>query len=173
VNIPLHPEKGVNPHMTYCPMCNGDGPDLLLVGRDDGVYECSSCHVMQFGRGRDHKCGSCGERLGARVRSLKDGERLPGSLCAKCEAEAKAHAEIVAAGGVYWRCTNCRKGGVIKPNAYTKQVRDERNVQPPAPLGVEFVNGSCPLCSKEPAEAIKDADQVERGGSDGAAAPPA
>ena len=170
MNIPLHPGKGVNAHLTYCPWCDEDGKELILVGSNDGVYECSTCHVMQFGRGRDGKCGSCKGRLGARVRNLKDGERLPGSLCDKCEVEYKAISDAVAAGGIYWRCESCMKSGAIKPNAYTRQIRLERKCEPPNPLGVVFDKGSCPACSKDtPTETMKDADQVERGGGDGAA----
>lgn len=121
-SIPLHPEKGLNPRLTYCPRCHADGQELILVGANDGVYECLACGQTVIGRS-DH-CPACPSRWHARrLRTLEEGERLPGSLCATCEKETQEHAALVEAGGVYWKCADCTRSGVIRSSPFAQAVR--------------------------------------------------
>jgi hypothetical protein len=133
--------------MTYCPRCRGESGGIILVGADDGVYECS-CGITMFGRGKSGLCGACGEKLGARARTLKQGERLPGPMCEKCEKEEAEHAKIVAEGGIYWRCKDCKRFGVIKPNEYTAGFREATKKPTPEPVGVNFDASNCPVCGQ-------------------------
>ena len=55
----LHKEKGLNPRLTFCPRCGGDGPDLMLVGAEDGKYECGRCHLVSYGRQPRGHCPKC------------------------------------------------------------------------------------------------------------------
>lgn len=155
--IRVHPEHGINAFTTVCPACGADGRELILVGADDGVYECGDCKATQFGRGRG-KCAGCGgSNLGNRVRTLKQGEKLPVSFCEPCVKNRAEMMEAVKAGGIFWECTDCKKGGAINANEYTKQFRDAVKVQPPDPCGIRYNKSNCPLCTKQVTEPIPDA----------------
>lgn len=140
MNLRLHPDKGVNARLTFCPRCGGDGLDLLLIGANDMVTTCRVCGAVSYG---ERKCLKCGERTAVDTRQLEEHEKLPGSLCPACEAENA----IIAQGGVYWRCADCKASGIIKPSLFAEQVRAAHNLPAPAPCGVEFTRAEgCPVC---------------------------
>jgi len=86
------------------------------------------------------------------VRELREGERLPSSeLCDSCKKDIALLKATVYAGGVYWRCSDCKAEGAIKKNAFTEAVRKAHN-NLTGPCGVEFgQKEGCPKCgaSKE------------------------
>ena len=142
-SIQLHKPNCINPHMTFCPQCGGEGREIILLGAKDSVGHCDNCSLDVIGAG---KCPKCKTRTRV-VRKIEDHERLPGSLCEKCEAEQKKFAEAVAAGGVYWRCIDCKREGVIKATVpYAKTVREALKLPAPTPCGVEFKEPNCPAC---------------------------
>ena len=168
-SIQLHKTKGVNPFLTTCPRCGGTGPEIILVGSRDYKDICEVCGQVYIG-GADPKTkreGCLRERLGAndekvrcnsvhfRRESLEENEKLPGGLCHDCEAELKVHEEVVAAGGIYWKCADCKRAGVIKHTSpLAGLVRKDAGIEPPDPVGVEFakepINGlSCPACGPD------------------------
>jgi hypothetical protein len=149
-SIKLHPEKGVNPKLTYCGRCGGPGSELVLVGADEWVYTCSSCSTTVFGYGSG-TCPKCQEtRTLNRVRKMEDNEKLPGGLCEACEKEVAEHKAVVEAGGVYFMCEDCGVEGVIKGTApLAKMAREKLKVEAPKPLGVKFSKkDGCPKCGK-------------------------
>jgi len=100
-SIRLHPKLGVNPHLTYCPRCGGEGRDIVLIGARDYIDRCCECDMHLIGGGR---CPKHPGRRTERVRKIEEHEKLPGSMCEACEADqARQEAEVVA-GGVYFRC---------------------------------------------------------------------
>lgn len=136
-SLTLHPKKGVNPRMTFCPRCGGEGKSLMLIGVHDKSGKCPT-HGRVYGAQFRCPAKGCGNDL-TDVRTITESERLPDSQpCTTCEAEIKAHADIVAQGGVYWRCTECKKAGVIKPCGLTEDARRAAQVETPNPLGIEF-----------------------------------
>lgn len=158
----LHPKLGVNPVLTYCPRCGGDAPELVLAG-DAWVYECSDCKQKMVGE-HPENCPKCKTKM-QYVRSYEPefGERLPASQpCDKCLEEIKLHKQIVAEGGVYWKCADCKAEGVIKPNEFTEKVREKLHMEAvpgveAAPCGVEFTKADgCPACGQERRKAEDD-----------------
>ena len=148
--IELDPVKGVNPKLCYCPRCGGESPELVLVGKRDYVDICLKCNMHAFGgKPRGGKCPSCKTNVGWRRRKLEDGERLPGGPCKSCKDEIDEHDSIVRAGGVFWRCVDCKQGGVIRKNDFATAVRDEHGLTNGEPCGVEFSEVDCPACSTE------------------------
>lgn len=133
--IELHKTKGVNPYLTYCPRCRGEAQEIVMVGANDGVYECDAPisaggpHKM-VGRPksmRNSHCPECGHNADwKRVGTLEEGVRLRGSQpCDTCQKQMKEHQEVVEAGGVYFECADCRAGGVIKASApFAMRVRE-------------------------------------------------
>lgn len=144
--IRLHPKLGLNPHMTYCPRCGGEGRDLILLGARDYIDKCCDCGIMLIGGG---PCPKHPGRRTERVRSIEEHEKLPGSACEACEKDLAAQEAEVAAGGVYFRCDCGAKGGVIlAQHALAADARAQLKIAAPAPCGVSIPE--CPSCAKEP-----------------------
>jgi hypothetical protein len=151
-SIHLHKEKGVNPKLTYCPRCGGDGRDLILIGTRENVFQCASCKIHIFGHTTSEPCPKCQDRgPHTFVRKIEDHEKLPGGLCESCEKETKLHEQVVAEGGIYFECSDCKKSGVIKVTApLAGIVREKLGIKAPAPCGVQFTKADgCPACGTE------------------------
>jgi hypothetical protein len=150
--LPLHREKGVNPHMTYCPRCRGDGPELILLGAHDRVYKCnnSDCGMLHIGKPPGGVCQECKTSVFFE-RNIEDHERLPGGLCDNCVAQVK----MVQEGGVFFKCADCNAIGSIKADhPLSIQVRKQLNVEAPKPCGVAFTKNDCPVCTGQ----VEDTD---------------
>jgi hypothetical protein len=140
--ITLHPRLGFNPHMCYCPRCGGESPELMLIGNRTNVRECSGCKKELIGFMSSERCPTCGELAGAIIRTIGEHDKLPGGLCVACQEEVHKEEAIVKAGGVYFRCLECGKRGVIIASSrLAKGVRKTMKIAAPAPCGVEF--GKC------------------------------
>jgi len=59
-SISLHKTKGVNPRLTFCPNCGGEGPDIVLLGSRERKVTCDKCGCVNYGSSRAGKCGSEG-----------------------------------------------------------------------------------------------------------------
>jgi hypothetical protein len=151
--LTLSKEKGVNPRLTCCRRCGKDANELLLLGAHDSLCQCDYCGLMHMGGAMNRRCqreGCSGKQVF--VRKIEDHERLPASsLCDGCEKEVKEHSEIVAAGGLFWRCADCKREGVIQGTSpLCGSVREHLGVEAPKPCGVEFSGKDCPVCSGYP-----------------------
>lgn len=82
-------------------------------------------------------------------REFDEYERVPSTRpCGACAEENKQHAEAVAAGGIYFKRTDCKTRGVIQKSPYADAIREIGGVME-GPVGVEFTKSDCPVCSKE------------------------
>lgn len=152
-DIILHSRLGVNPRMTVCPRCGGDGDKLMLLGSQNYKYTCryANCGLTHYGKptgAAARTCPGCGLAADWVNRTeLDDNERLPASApCRKCQAEIDEHKKVVAEGGIYFRCKDCKAQGVIRANELTAKVRAHAKIEPPNPVGVEFAKDDCPSC---------------------------
>jgi len=147
-SISLHKTKGVNPRLTFCPNCGGEGPDIVLLGSRERKVTCDKCGCVNYGSSRAGKCGRCEQPLfDGKVEKIDEYERLPGSLCAECERVLEEQKRVVAEGGVLFKCKKCGSEGAIKANAsLAKEVRKQLGIEPPKPCGVELE--SCPACEE-------------------------
>ncbi len=151
MSIKLHKTKGLNPKLTYCPRCGEDGDELILLGATDRIYKCTYCGMRSIGK-RLSKCPECGRNSWHKVGTVGEYDKLPSShLCAKCEKELAEHKAIVDAGGIYWKCKDCRAEGVIKTGRYADSIREHLHISS-GPCGVEFDKDNCPSCSVDTGE---------------------
>jgi len=149
-NIPLHPKRGLDPHLTFCPRCGGDANDLTighlrrveLIDNWGRSYDPKQYAYANRGEGTRRVIQEL-EKANRRFRDWQDvpeGERVPSNgPCDKCEAELVEHKALVAAGGIYWNCNSCSQSGVIKAQSeLAKAVRRHAGIEAPAPVGVQF-----------------------------------
>lgn len=135
-DIPLHPTRVLDPHLTICTRCGGDG-DALTVGYIMKKVVDGVTHYAPVNQLVTHDAEH-GLTKGGWV-DLDEGERVPMGLCHKCEEEVALHKKIVAEGGIYFRCKECRQVGVIKSSsALSADVRTQLGIEAPKPCGVEF-----------------------------------
>ena len=164
--IELDPKLGVNAHITFCPRCGGEGDSIVLVGARKNVLKCNNCGMNIFGHRQSDACPSCGNKRQAYgmsdqftfVRKIGDWEKLP-MICKKCEDEMTLFRSIVREGGIYWKCKDCHKEGVLKSSApLAGLVREHAKIFPPDPVGIEFTKEECPACgpTKQEDEACQE-----------------
>ncbi len=147
MSIRLHKEKGLNPHLTVCPRCGKDSPEILLLGAVNKVYKCLSCNTDYIGRPKKGVCLKCSARVKL-DREINDGERLPGNNCDECKEELELFDKVVAEGGIFWKCEDCKQTGVIRAaSEMAKAVRKKMDIAPPKPCGVNFTKEECPACN--------------------------
>lgn len=142
--------------MTFCPRCGKDENEIVLVGARQNILKCRECGTTIFGHRQSDACPKCGNKRRAYgmsdefdfVRKIEAHERLPGGICDECEKEILSHKEIVRQGGIYWKCKDCQREGVIKASApLAGVVREKTGIAPPNPVGIEFTKEQgCPAC---------------------------
>lgn len=153
MGIYLHPKLGVNPKLTFCRRCGAEVNELVLIGSKTGKYKCGNCGLLMFGGrpGVGERCPNCKGRREdfSRVGEIGEWERLPASeLCGKCAKEVEHFRQEVEAGGVYWRCHDCKSQGVIKKSPFADRVRVLAGI-PTGPCGVELSKERlCPKCGQ-------------------------
>ena len=145
-SIPLHPTRGLDPHLTFCPRCGKEGSNLAIGriqvahthGEPDEIITCWS-----YGTGAQVKAALDAAGIyNYDTREAREGERLPDiEPCDACQTEITRHRDLVAAGGVHFRCTQCNRHGVIKGDSdFAQEVRAAHKLPAPDPMGVEFAN---------------------------------
>lgn len=158
--IKLHPEKGLNPHMTFCSHCGEESEELVLLGAEDKKYTCPKCDALHFGR-PDPKsdmqnlraCQKCGHPFDSQWANavIEEWEKLPSTEpCKKCQERLNVAGEAVKEGGIFWKCDDCGSHGAIHKDApIAKLVREKMGIEPPDPVGVTFgKDHDCPVCSE-------------------------
>jgi ssDNA-binding Zn-finger/Zn-ribbon topoisomerase 1 len=143
MGITLHPTLGINPHMTVCRRCGGPAEELMLIGNRTSIYRCGNrdCGITIYGHRMSEPCPKCHDRgPHEKIGEVGEHDKLPATEpCDKCKAELAEHKQIVADGGIYFKCAQCGKSGVIKNTApLCAMVREKMGVPAPKPCGVEF-----------------------------------
>jgi len=145
-NIPLHKDRGLDPHMTYCTRCKGDAEELTIGHVKEVTFPDGKVAYYNVGNltklidDIKRNGGPDYGRYGHQTRDVEEREKLPASQpCNKCKEEMKAHMKLVAEGGVYWKCKMCSYEGIVKPGTeLAKHVRKEMKIEPPKPCGLMF-----------------------------------
>jgi hypothetical protein len=146
-DIPIHPERGLDPHLLVCQRC----------GESTGVTvgELRKAQMKKPGdkkptwlyaprsqtRKAEAEAEADGYRVGAWI-AVQEAERVPDPFpCQSCAAELQMFEAIVAAGGVHFRCATCHFTGVLRGESpYAQAVRRSAGIEAPEPCGVEFEN---------------------------------
>lgn len=150
--IPLHPTRALDPHMTYCPHCGGEGSGITI----GHMRKARTKHGWVYAiRGQTLRLaqrlvaqGVINNQYDLKWMDTREGEKIPDTQpCNKCKKEIEEHAAIVRAGGVYFRCSNCNATGVINATSeFAKAVRETHHHTNGEPCGVEFSKKDCPVC---------------------------
>jgi transcription elongation factor Elf1 len=88
MSIPLSGKHGLNPALTFCPVCGHEAEELLLLGSST-IWQCASCKTKELAyAGRGPKtCQKCGSTNLSAVERQVDGStrRFPATQpCKKC-----------------------------------------------------------------------------------------
>lgn len=147
--IRLHPEKGVNAHLCMCPRCGEDNSEIVMLGASNKKITCSDCGCVNYGASWLGSCGKCRKVFTSsdKVEDIQDLEKIPGTLCQRCNDELKKFEEAVSAGGVYFRCKCGASGVAVAESGLAKAVREKSGIAAPNPVGVDLEE--CPSCKKE------------------------
>ena len=145
--IPVSKKHGVNPSIGVCPNCGKENGEILLLGRCN-EYRCQACGQIIYGKGRQ-QCPRCKSLSIDLVKNDVEAPRcIPTRYCDACKKMFKEHKALVRQGGIYWRCTKCGSGGVVRPGTVgALVVRHKLGIVAPKPCGVEFTEEQCPVCS--------------------------
>lgn len=140
--IKLHPEKGVNARLCFCPRCGGESQDLALIGDRNFVDTCVSehCKMAHYG-GTDRRiherpaCNSCG--CSVVRRPLEENERIPSAdICDQCKQLMQVAHEAFKTGGIMVKCTNCFTELVLSGTSkYAIEFREKTKTPAPLPIG--------------------------------------
>jgi len=137
--IPIHKERGLDPHLCFCRRC-GEDTGAMTVGAMV-KYETPDGRLLyaQAGKGSQAARDAGINILQCKKLEVEAGEKVPDiELCSNCEKELENFHAIVKAGGVYFRCKECENEGVIRKSEFADEVRRLNKVEAPAPCGVEF-----------------------------------
>lgn len=144
-NIPLHKERGLDPHMAICPRCNKENGEITVghikkAQMPDGrwVYASAGDGVRKTQRQLEAQ----GLPRATGWVDVEEREKVPSpNPCKDCAEEMRVHAEVVKKGGVYFRCEACATTGVIKAESkLAVETRKQNNIEAPDPCGIAFEN---------------------------------
>ena len=153
MSIPIHPERGLDPHLTFCPNC-GDETSAIVIGHLK-VIEHPDGRKAYANRGRVNKLlRELGwDSVSCKVHDAEEHERIPGDLCEKCKKNIADMHALVRNGGVYFRCLSCGTEGALKPDVPLAKATREHALKTGVikdsneSIGVEVE--TCPQCEKE------------------------
>ena len=144
MSITLDKEFGLNPRLTTCCICGGEGKELMLLGNKNYKAHCPE-HGTIYGLGAGtRRCPveKCGRMLVEHV-ALRPNERVPSTEpCDACKAKQAAVDALVEAGGLYMMCDRCGSRGAIQRTEENAKLCDE--VRAKGAMGVRL--NSCPAC---------------------------
>lgn len=149
-SIRLSKEFGLNATLTICPQCGEKGDEIALAG-DSTKYYCNNCSLNFIGETGKKRCPECNSAKHVDTIGVFNGfhERLMASQpCKKCQDLNKKQADMIAEGGIYWKCSKCGSSGAINADhPLSAEVRDKMGI-PEGPCGIDFDGTDmCPICS--------------------------
>jgi len=143
-NIILSKTNGINVHLCVCPRCGEENNSLALLGNKEYKYECDSCETNYLSSTHEGaRCPNCKAYNRSSIGMIQENEKVAGDLCDKCKEEMETIDKEIKAGGIFFRCLNCKSEGVLSAEAdISKEVRKEHPA--PDPIGIEVEE--CPNC---------------------------
>jgi hypothetical protein len=139
-DIPINPEKGIDPRPTYCRRCKCDTNELI-VGDNRLMRHKTLEQTAITPRGTTSQTA---KKLGwlpgeYSVEPVPEGKLPATEYCDSCKDELVEWYKLAKAGGVLFTCTVCNRNGVILAGDYADTIREEIGATPGEPCGVEFV----------------------------------
>lgn len=138
-NIPLTKDGGLDPRLTYCRRCGCEANEII-IGDNRLLKNEQANQTVLAPRNRIRQIAKdMGWAAGSySVEKVPDGPLPATEFCDSCKKETAEFEEVVKAGGVYWRCTECTLSGVIRKSDFATHIRELSKVAAPEPTGVDF-----------------------------------
>lgn len=141
--IPLDKERGIDPHLCKCINCGGDSNSLTVGVIRKGEDENGVIHYANRGQTDKHNAMLRNKGLSEVLQweTVTDTtERIPMGLCTKCEEQEKLFKEELEKGGIFFRCKQCEKHGmIIGSHQLSIDIREHSGIKAPDPVGTEFI----------------------------------
>ena len=152
-----HEANESNLRAIVCPLCARPyGMALLDLEGGPKKATCPTCKTVfsGFTNERDivtSECLVCGASLfAAEVEDLGDEEKV-NIPCLRCLTTLLKYEEVIAEGGVFWRCSACGSFGAFpKDDPRAKAARLRVGIKFPEPCVIHFQakDKACPRCSE-------------------------
>lgn len=126
MSIFIHDGTGKNKHNCFCPRCGSLTGKIVHFGPKEAVTTCPNCGTINYAAKPNNTCGKCFRLMaGGSVRILKKKEKIPDqNVCSSCAQDIRDEQIIVRNGGLFFRCQECGKTGIILPESGLK-IREE------------------------------------------------
>lgn len=139
IDEPLNIGSGDEPRQTYCRRCECEMNEII-VGDNRRLVNKTTQQIALVPKDRVEELA---EKLGWDILNCSIEMVPPGKLpaseyCDSCKAEIAEFESVIEAGGVYWRCLECNKGGVVAKSKFADDVRLMTGIETPEETGVEF-----------------------------------
>jgi hypothetical protein len=122
VTIHIHKSEGKNHHKRLCPRCGVATGEIAQFKAKEPVTTCPHCGTVNYAAGTSAACGRCSKPMtGGRTRPIRKKEPVPSHVaCPKCAEEIRGEQTIVTNGGLFFRCKECGKTGIVLPESGVK-----------------------------------------------------
>lgn len=149
--IPLHPERGIDPHFEACVTC-GEDTGALVLGHTLVLLDADGKICGYKSRGRPlAKAAS----QAVSQRELEERERVYTGTCDKCAERQDLSRKMVEEGGIYLKCEECRFYGALKKTPLADKVREDMATPAPDLCGLNFT------CCKDHIDLGIDSSKVQ------------
>jgi hypothetical protein len=114
MKVIINESDGSSKHPTFCRRCGKVVRRVVALSRRSLVVQCPNCQAFVYGAEVTSKCGCGATLIEVLGRHVLEGERIPNpELCTACELLTKQEEDVVAEGGAFYRCSECKRSGVM------------------------------------------------------------
>ena len=135
--IPIATDGSLEPHICICVNCGNDTGELSIGVLYKADYKNKVVYADRNSRGRTNK------QVGYNLEwsHVKEGEKVTTGFCDDCKTNLKEMADMVRAGGVFFKCEECQQEGAIQArHPLSAEVRKQLGIAAPDPCGIKFVS---------------------------------
>ena len=135
--IPIATDGSLEPHICICVNCGNDTGELSIGVLYKADYKNKVVYADRNSRGRTNK------QVGYNLEwiHVKENEKVATGFCEECQDNLDAMADMVRAGGVFFKCEECQQEGAIQArHPLSAEVRKQLGIAAPDPCGIKYVS---------------------------------